>query len=82
VVGADDPIAPPATNAAYFKQLYPQAELTVLPDVAHYTFLDTCTPAGAVAVPYLCQDSPGVDRDQVHAKVAAVAVEFFDKNLQ
>jgi predicted dienelactone hydrolase len=82
VVGADDPIAPPATNAAYFKQLYPKADLTVLPGVVHYTFLDTCAPAGTAAVPYLCQDAPGVDRAQVHAKVVALALDFFDKNLQ
>ncbi len=82
VVGDHDPIAPPATNAAYFKQLYPQAELTVLPDVTHYTFLDTCAPAAAASVPYLCQEAPGVDRDQVHAKVAGLALDFFDKNLR
>jgi predicted dienelactone hydrolase len=82
VVGAADPIAPVATNAGRFLALMPNAHLTVLPGgVAHYTFLDTCTDAGKAKLAVLCGDAAGVDRDKVHATVSAMAVKFFDKNL-
>jgi predicted dienelactone hydrolase len=79
VVGDRDPIAPAAENAGYFKQLDPQAQLTILPGVSHYTFLDRCAPTFK-ARPY-CDDTDGVDRSAIHAKVAAMAIAFFDKNL-
>jgi predicted dienelactone hydrolase len=83
VVGAADPIAPAAVNAGRFKELMPKAQLTVLPGgVAHYTFLDTCTEAGKATLGVYCGDAAGVDRDKVHAKVSAMAVEFFDNSLR
>jgi hypothetical protein len=33
-------------------------------------------------LPVYCTDAAGVDRDQVHTKVAATAVDFFDRNLR
>jgi predicted dienelactone hydrolase len=83
VVGASDPIAPAADDAGKFKELMPKAQLTVLPGgVAHYTFLDTCTDAGKAALGVYCADAAGVDRDKVHARVAGMAVEFFDVALR
>jgi len=83
VVGAADPIAPPAANAAKFKKLMPQSELTILPDgVSHYTFLDTCTDAGKAKLVVYCGDEAGVDRDKVHATVSGMAVKFFDRTLR
>jgi predicted dienelactone hydrolase len=83
VVGAADPIAPPAVNAAKFKKLMPQSELTILPGgVGHYTFLDTCTDAGKAKLGVYCADAVGVDRDKVHAIVSGLAVKFFDHNLR
>ena len=61
----------------------PASQLTILPGgVGHYTFLDTCGAAGKATLPVYCTDAAGVDRDQVHAKVAAMAVDFFDKSLR
>ena len=83
VVGQGDTIAPADTNASKFHRLMPASQLTVLPGgVGHYTFLDTCGAAGKATLPVYCTDAAGVDRDQVHAKVAAMAVDFFDKNLR
>jgi predicted dienelactone hydrolase len=83
VVGQADTIAPAETNASKFHRLLPASQLTILPGgVAHYTFLDTCGVAGKTTLPVYCTDAAGVDRDQAHAKVAAMAVDFFDKNLR
>ena len=77
VVGSADPIAPPATNANLLKANIHGARETILPNVVHYTFLDTCTPAGKELVPLYCSDPPGVDRAAVHTQVSDMAVQFF-----
>ena len=83
VVGAKDPIAPADGNANYLAAHIHGVREFVLPgDVAHYTFLDTCTAAGKKEQPLLCGDAPGVDRDAVHAQVGGMAVEFFEKALK
>jgi hypothetical protein len=49
--------------------------------VAHYVFLDTCSEAGRKAVPMLCIDAQGVDRDAIHADTARRALQFFGFKL-
>jgi predicted dienelactone hydrolase len=78
-VGAADPIAPPGNNADWLRANIRGARETVLPNVSHYTFLDTCTAAGKSRMPLLCTDPAGVDRDAVHAQVSALAVTFFKR---
>ena len=83
VVGQADTMALPETNASRFHRLMPASQLTILPGgVGHYTFLDTCGVVGKATLPVFCTDAAGVDRDQVHTKVAAMAVDFFDRNLR
>jgi predicted dienelactone hydrolase len=82
VVGAADPIAPPRDNADYIRAHIRGAKETVLPNAAHYTFLDTCTAAGKEKLGVLCADPPGVDRDAVHQQVDEMAVQFFDRALR
>jgi predicted dienelactone hydrolase len=83
VVGQADTMAPAETNASKFHRLMPTSQLTVLPGgVGHYAFLDTCGAAGKTVLPVFCTDAAGVDRDEIHAKVSGMAVEFFDKNLR
>lgn len=77
VVGSADPIAPAATNASLIKANVRGSRETILPNVAHYTFLDTCTAAGKEAVPLYCSDPAGVDRNAVHAQVSEMAIQFF-----
>lgn len=84
VAGAADPLAPPAANAEYLARNIRRARVTVLPGgVAHYTFLDPCGPAGKQSkdLAVYCADAPGIDRQLVHQKVAAMAAHFFDANL-
>lgn len=82
VVGNADPWAPAPDNAAYLARHTPHAKITILPGgVAHYTFLDTCGPAGKKRLAELCTDAPGVDRQRVHEQVAAMAARFFAANL-
>ncbi len=81
VVGDADSVAPPKDNAAYVRNEVRGAKLTLLPHVDHYTFMDTCTEEGRKKVERYCEDGKGVDRDAVHAKVAGMAVGFFQKSL-
>lgn len=82
VVGAADPLAPPADNAEYFARHIRGAKLVILPGgVAHYTFLEPCTPAAAKQLPAYCDNAPGVNRVRVHDQVAAMAAQFFSAQL-
>jgi len=82
VVGAADPIVPPAENAEFLASNIKGAKLSILPGgVAHYTFLDVGTDAGKKQLPQFFADNPGVDREAVHKQVAEMAAEFFDKEL-
>jgi predicted dienelactone hydrolase len=82
VAGAADPIVPVKGSAEFFAAHIPHAKLVLLGGgVGHYTFLDTCTKLETGQAPLLCKDNPGVDRDAVHLRVAAMAVEFFDEHI-
>jgi len=82
VAGGADTMAPPTENARFFAANIRNAQLTILPGgVGHYTFLDVGTDAGKKQLPDLFVDKPGVDREAVHKQVAAMAADFFDKEL-
>jgi predicted dienelactone hydrolase len=82
VVGSADPIATPKDNADYIRAHIRGARERVLPNVAHYTFLDTCTAAGKQQLGVFCEDPPNVDREAVHAQVDEMAVQFFERALR
>jgi predicted dienelactone hydrolase len=83
VAGQADANAPIASNAKYFAANITGAKLTIFPgNVAHYVFLDSCTETGRKTLPNICIDGEGVDRDAIHAKTAALAVEFFNATLK
>jgi predicted dienelactone hydrolase len=82
VVGSADPIADPKDNADLIRAHDRRAKETVLPNVVHYTFLDTCTAAGKQQLGVFCEDPTGVDRDAVHTQVDEMAINFFDSELQ
>jgi predicted dienelactone hydrolase len=83
VAGQADTNVPIESSAKYFASNVPGSDLTIFPgNVAHYTFLDSCTEAGRKTLPNLCTDGEGVDRDAIHAKTAALAVEFFNATLK
>jgi predicted dienelactone hydrolase len=83
VAGEGDASVPIGSSAKYFAANIPGAKLTIFPgDVGHYVFLDSCTDAGQKTLTLLCTDGRGVDRDAIHAKTAALAVEFFAAALK
>lgn len=82
VVGSADPIAPPAQSADLIRAHVRGARETVIPGVAHYTFLDTCTAAGRQTLHPFCDDPPGIDRQAIHTQVGESAVQFFDRALR
>jgi predicted dienelactone hydrolase len=82
VVGSADPIATPKDNADLIRSRMHRARAAVLPNVAHYTFLDTCTAGGKQQLGVFCEDPAGVDREAVHAEVEEMAVGFFDHELR
>jgi predicted dienelactone hydrolase len=81
VVGEADQMAPAIPNASYFAKYIRGAELSILENVGHYTFLAEATEAGKRELPLLCVDSPGVNRASTHRMVGNLAREFFQKHL-
>lgn len=82
VVGTADDQAVPATTAQPVAALIPKAELQLLPNVTHYTFLSTCNALGRTVRGQLCTDPEGVDREVVHRQVSRDALDFFGRSLK
>jgi len=80
-VGSNDNQAAAELNAEIMASNITDAKLTVLPDVAHYTFLSRCSLKGKLLVRDLCSDPKGVQRAQVHAEVGADILRFFEASL-
>lgn len=79
MAGTADDNVPVASSARYYASHIHDSKLVLLEGgVRHYEFLATCTALGHQRLPLLCSDKPGVDRDAIHQKTAAMAVEFFD----
>jgi predicted dienelactone hydrolase len=81
VVGSRDDQAVPSVSVAPIAAALPGASLAILPSVGHYTFLPVCNATGKAHVKELCADADGVDRELVHQRVAASAVDFFSRTL-
>ncbi len=83
VTGAADDNVPVGSSAKYFGAHIPHAKVTILPgNVGHYVYLGACTDQGRQAGPLLCTDGQGVDREEIHAKTADMAVKFFAAHLR
>jgi predicted dienelactone hydrolase len=83
VAGAGDPIVPVTENAELFADNIPNAELKIFPGgVGHYTFLAVCTGSGQKDLPDLCNDLPGVNREEIHEKTVQLAIKFFKEHLK
>jgi predicted dienelactone hydrolase len=81
VVGSKDDQAVPDVNARPIAATIPNAELEVIPDVTHYTFLARCRLFGKVVARSFCIDPDSIDRDAVHRKVGADALAFFNRAM-
>jgi predicted dienelactone hydrolase len=82
IVGSKDDQALPDVNARPMASAIPNAELEIIPSVAHYTFLARCNLVGKVVARSLCSDPDGIDRAEVHRRVGADALRFFNRTLQ
>lgn len=83
VAGEADANVPIASSAKYFAANIPGAKLTIFPgNAAHYMFLESCTESSRKMRPLLCTDGAGVDRDKIHARTVALAVDFFGAKLR
>jgi predicted dienelactone hydrolase len=82
IVGSKDDQAFPDVNARPIASAIPNAELEIIPDVGHYTFLGRCSLLGRVVARSLCTDPVGIDREEVHRRVSIDALEFFNRRLQ
>lgn len=82
VVGSADDQAIPDGTAKPVAALVPKAELQVLPDVTHYTFLSTCNAIGRTVARHLCIDPEGVDRTAKHQQVGEHALRFFERTMK
>jgi predicted dienelactone hydrolase len=81
IVGSKDDQALPDVNARPIASAIPNAELEILPHVTHYTFLARCNLLGKVVARSPCTDPDGIDREEVHRKVGADALQFFNRTL-
>jgi predicted dienelactone hydrolase len=82
VAGDADTNVPVASSAQFFAKQIPDAQLTLLPGVGHYTFLAVCADQGKKSRPELCVDAAGVDREAVHARAVRLALDFFAAYLK
>jgi hypothetical protein len=62
IVGSKDDQALPDVNARPIASAIPNAELEIIPNVAHYTFLARCNLLGKVVARSLCTDPDDTDR--------------------
>ncbi len=81
VVGEDDRMAPPGVDARYIARHVPGASLLELPGVDHYTFLPTCGWLGGLMLGEVCAERADLPRAEVHRRVRADALAFFDGSL-
>jgi predicted dienelactone hydrolase len=82
IVGSKDDQALPDVNARPIASAIPNAELEIIPNVAHYTFLARCNLLGKVVARSLCTDPDDTDREDVHRRVSVDALKFFDRTVR
>ena len=82
IVGSKDDQAFPDVNARPIASAIPNAEIEIIPNVTHYTFLARCNLWGKVVARSLCIDPDEIDREEVHRSVSGDALKFFNRTLQ
>lgn len=77
---AQNDFLPYARHAGYYAATIPQAKSLVLnTGEGHFVYLDACQHQYQAMGVALCVDRPGVQRDQVHQKAAAVMLQFIQQ---
>ena len=80
--GAFDSIVKEPYNVAWLLKNLPRQPETWIAMGGHYTFLPPCGPALAAAVPEICKEPAGVDREAVHRNLNGRLVTFFGRALR
>ncbi|TCM58962.1 putative dienelactone hydrolase [Rhizobium sp. PP-F2F-G48] len=81
-VGDKDEELSPRDNALDLaRDLGDRAELHVIENAGHFTFLAPCTAEFMREMPALCTDRPEIDRVALHRSVNADIARFFDSTL-
>jgi predicted dienelactone hydrolase len=78
VLGEADTVAPPHTNGGVAARAIPRAQLKSLPNVGHYDFLSTCTPAALQRDVPLCRTLQ-VPQGPTHVAALQQALLFFGR---
>ncbi len=78
ILGDADRVAAPATNGEAAVAAIPGAKIRILPQVGHYDFLSSCTPAGDATIA-VCPTA--VPRAATHKATIEDALSFFDHTL-
>ena len=80
--GENDSLVFPDMNAdALARKLPMEPEFKVIPGAGHFVFMAPCTDEQMTAMPGLCTDAEGVDREDVHRDLIYEAGRFFSKTL-
>ena len=81
--GESDSLVFPDKNAdALARKLPVEPEFKVIPGAGHFVFMAPCNDEQMAAMPGLCTDAQGVDREDIHRDLIYEAGRFFGKTLQ
>ncbi len=81
-VAGEDAVLAVKDNAERVRRELPRPpEYRLLAGAGHYVFLAPCSEALRKEIPALCEDPPGIDREQLHAVLAAETSAFFRRAL-
>ena len=81
--GENDRLVFPDKNAdALARKLPVEPEFKVIPGAGHFVFMAPCSDEQMAAMPGLCTDAQGVDREDIHRDLIYEAGRFFSKTLQ
>jgi predicted dienelactone hydrolase len=76
-----DDVLSPEMNSSWVAKWVPGA-IEIIRPVGHFVYVPICKPfIGKIAASLICTDPKGVERSEVHEKVSADVVRFFDKTL-
>ncbi len=81
--GSADKRLPLATNALAVRRLLPDPpEFHLVDNAGHLSFLRPCNAIALLALPMVCRDPHGFDREDFHKRFDASVVAFFNKSLR
>ena len=81
--GENDSLVFPDKNAdALARKLPVEPEFKVIPGAGHFVFMAPCNDEQMAAMPGLCTDAQGVDREDIHRDLIYEAGRLFGKTLQ